>query len=133
MIQQSFPSKRLVTTYTPPAWNSARDVALAKSRGISVQEFVRRDAIVKECAKTVEVDLYGHAFPKSKKEYDALGEVIVTGICQTYADFSRNEEWPKNDNPMIVSFYAVKDRSKSFFCTANYLTKENLHVTIETC
>jgi hypothetical protein len=134
MIEKSYPSKRIVETYSykQPAWNSARDVALAKARGISVEEFVRRDNIVKELAKAVEVELYGHGFPKNKKEYDSVGEVIVTGICKTYADFSRSEEW-KDDNPMIVSFYPVKNKNKSYFCTANYLTKENLHLVIEAC
>ena len=114
MIEQSFPSKRPIKTYYQnPTWHSARDTALAKARGISVEEFKRRDDIVKEAAKTVEVDLYGHGFPRNKKEYDSVGEVVVTGICKTYADFSRTEKWSDNDNPMIVSFYALNNKSKN--------------------
>lgn len=133
MIEETFASKRPTVVYTPTKWHSARDVALARARGISVEEFTRRDEIVKELAKTVEVSLYGHGFPKAKKEFDTLGEVVVTGICRTYADFSKAEGWPDNDNPMIVSFYALKDKSKNYFCTANYLVKENLHAEIVTC
>jgi hypothetical protein len=135
MIEQSFPSKRpapVYQSYKQPLWNSARDVALATARGISVEEFRRRDQVVKALAATVEVQLYGHGFPRNKAEYNKIGEVVVTGITRSYADFARNEEW-KDDNPMIVSFYALKDKSKNYFCTASYLVKENLHVQVETC
>lgn len=131
MIEQSFPSKRPVKTYFPTnnSWSSARDQAAADARGITLQEYLRRDAIVRDLAKQVEVSVYNTGYPKAKREYDSLGEVLVTGICKTYADFSKTDEW-KDDNPMIVSFYPLKNKSKNYFCTATYLVKENPHVEI---
>lgn len=47
-------------------------------------------------------------------------EYIINKICRTYAHMKSDVDWPKNDNPMIVTITSTKDNSVCF-CTTNYL------------
>ena len=138
MIVQSFPSKRKpkYTGYLPPvtqqqqgpAWYTAQEYAQAKARGITTDEFVRRDNIVKQLATECEFQNGDTAYPRDKKGYTEYGAVLIVGICRTYKDFANDHKWPKNDNPMIITFAPLNDRKQHIFCTTNYLSKKNPHL-----
>ena len=140
MITQSFKSKRAPSfpSYMPAKetsdnkpWYSPQEIAAAAARKITPAEYIRRDNIVKELATACPLQTGDTAYPHDKKGYHLYGACIVVGICRSYKDFSLDEEWPKNDNPFIVSFSSLNNRKDIFLCTSNYLTKRNTH--LETC
>jgi len=132
MIEQSFPSKRVITLphqqeskfYTPAEY------AQAHARKITVAEFVRRDDLVKKLSTECPLQTGDTAYPANKKGYEEYGAVIVVGITRSYKDFANDTTWPKNDNPMIVTFAPMNDRKSHVFCTSNYLVKKNPHMAV---
>lgn len=137
MIQKSFQSKRPVPVYQPPAhnygtpWYSPKEIALATARKITPAEYVRRDNIIKELYGKCTFDTGDIMFPDDPKGYAEYGPVLIIGVCQSYSDFAPGDKWPKNDNPMIVTFCPVSNKSQHVFCTVNYLTDKN--PIVESC
>jgi hypothetical protein len=131
MIVKSFASKRTkpIISYLPqpanPAWYTAAEYAQAKARNISVEEYVRRDKIVQKLATECPYQTGDTAYPSFKKDYMLYGAVLIVGVTRSYKDFSHDHDWPKNDNPMIVTFAPLNDRKQHIFCTTNYLVKKN--------
>jgi len=135
MIVQSFNSKRAPKyTYIPATntkpWYTAQEYAAARARNISPEEYVRRDKVVKELATACPFQTGDTAYPHDKKGYEEYGVCVVIGICRSYKDFNVDEEWPKNDNPYILSFAPMNDRKNIVMCTSNYLTKRNTHLEV---
>lgn len=127
MIQITYPSTKPKVVY-----NTTFDTSLAKNaalKKVTVAEYSRRDKIIKDLVQALGPLNYGDtAYPKNKQEYEKYGGLMILGVVHSYKEF--NEEWPKNDNPMIVSFYPMNDRSQVINCTTNYLTKRNEHLAI---
>ncbi|CAB4240664.1 hypothetical protein UFOVP39_40 [uncultured Caudovirales phage] len=131
MIEQSFKSKRVLPVYVPFTVNySPNDYAQAHARDMSVVEYVRRDNMIKRLATECPFQAGDTAYPDQKKGYETYGAVIIVGICRTYKDFSNDSEWPKSDNPMIITFAPIKNRNEHVFCTTNYLVKKNPHLVM---
>jgi hypothetical protein len=85
------------------------------------QEALRRDKIIKEEVEklTYKVgDIVGISSEKGIKEYGE--KVEVKNIMSSYHQFGRNEKWPEDDLPLIVTGYSL-DKKLTFFCTVNYL------------
>ena len=139
MIVQTFNSIRKVVTYpftqltkeSKKPWYTAQETAQAAMRGIEVEEYVRRDNIVKALAAECPFRGGDTAYPCQAKGYAKYGAVMVVGVCETYKDFANDATWPKDDNPMIITFMPLNDRTTHIFCTSNYLQKTNTH--LETC
>jgi hypothetical protein len=70
------------------------------------------------------------AYPSSKKDYETYGPCLIIGVCRSYKDFGYEGKWPKNDNPMIVTFAPLKNKNQHIFCTTNYLVKRNPHLVM---
>lgn len=141
MIYQTFKSKRqpvfVPSSYLPASMNgddcafyTEDDYKNAKEAGVSVQEFVRRDSLIKQLATEFPIQTGDTAFPTIKKDYEQYGPCMVFGICRSYKDFGFKSKWPKNDNPMIVTFAPVKLKGQHIWCTTNYLTKKNPHLVV---
>ena len=140
MIYETFQSKRKVFGYPYTAigkptevkpWYTPVEVAQATQRGLTPAEYVRRDMLVKQLALECPYNAGDTAYPSEKKEYEEYGAVFIVGIAQSYKDFEPDHKWPKNDNPMIVTFAPLKNRGTHIFCTTNFLQRTNTH--LETC
>ena len=137
MIEQSFPSKRpkklpVVAALNAP-WYSPMDYQQAHIRKIDVAEFVRRDNAVRAMFRECSWRPGDTGFPINKKDYEKYGPFLVTGVMTTYRDTAYDHEWPKSDNPMIVTIKSLKDASQILFCTPLWLVKQNPHLLLERC
>lgn len=140
MIFQTFKAKRSFgfTPYLPAVkddetkvpWHTPAEEAQAKEIGISVQEFIRRDALIKQLATEFPMQAGDSAFPVNRKDYELYGPCLIFGVCRSYKEFGFKSKWPKNDNPMIVTFHPIKLKGQHIWCTTNYLTKKNPHLVV---
>lgn len=137
MIEQTYPSKR-VPLLPPPyvhntPWFSPMDYQQAMSRKITPAEFVRRDNIVRAMFRDCKWRPGDTGFPINKKDYEKYGVFVVIGVMTTYRDTSYEHEWPKSDNPMIVTIKSLKDQTQVLFCTPEWVVKKNPHLQLESC
>lgn len=135
MITLTFPSAErllarknaaIVRTYTQTP--TPFELHQASQRNITVEEYRRRDRIVKDEAGKANILVGERCYPVTKKDYEKYGALVVLGVCRLYSDFAIDDEWPKNDNPFIYTLAPMEDRTKSFFCTRNWVTKNNNHL-----
>ncbi len=82
-----------------------------------------RDAIIKQLVKEAEFKVGDVCVPKSTAEYNKYGELTVQAICDSYSKFGVYEEWPDNDNPLLVSCISSKTQGV-VWTTVNYLKKK---------
>ena len=141
MIIQSFPTKKQAV-YQQPAnddgtaimpWYSEREKYQAKLRKISPSEYIRREDIVKELYNSAPYKTGDTAYPNKPKDFKLYGACRIMGICSAYMHMDKDEEWPKTDNPLLVTFSPLSDPQKVMFCTVNYLTDKMPVVAEETC
>jgi len=128
MISLTFPSKRPqpVPVLEKTWYNSPQDLM---SLGITSQEYSRRDSIIKNLCTEFGLAVGDTCYPTTKDGYKQYDGCLIQYICKSYKDFGK-EPWPKNDNPMIVTFSPIKDPSTTVFCTTNYLSKKNTHMNV---
>lgn len=107
---------------------TAHEEHQAKVRGISPEEFVRRNSIVQGLAAQVRLRAGDTAYPESKAGYQKYGACMVIGVCHSYKDFSFDDAWPANDCPMIITFTPLNKRDEHIHCTHHYLVAKNPHL-----
>jgi len=121
MIKLELKDRRIPVpyVYTPPApWKNPNVPATTSPTVTNIElynEARRRENIIKGLLadfKLVEGQIVQAAISGQ--------EFIINKICRTYAHMGANVDWPKNDNPMIVTITSTKDQSVCF-CTTNYL------------
>ncbi len=89
-------------------------------------EAMRRDKIIKELSSTCPYHVNDRVmFIKPADEKKHGKEVYVTKIINTYGQWPRNEEWPDNDNPMIVHLRVADRNNEVLFCTTNMVKPYN--------
>lgn len=85
-----------------------------------VDEFKRRDSIIKDLVKTCPYRVGDVVQPASKHGSDKYGtNNTVTRMVTAYSQMGGTEEWPENNNPLIVE--ARDEDGVLFWCTTNYL------------
>lgn len=130
MLSETYPSKRTpIAVYQPPTpFFTQREVHGASARKITPQEFVRRNLVVENLYKTIPLKKGDTVYPIDAKEYEKVGACVVVGVCSSLFDFAPDSKWPKDDNPLLISFYPLSDEQNHFVCTTGYLSKENKHL-----
>jgi hypothetical protein len=132
MIEQTFESKRK-QVYQPAEpidntaimpWFSEREKYQAKMRGITPAEYIRREQVVKDLFTACPYSANDTVYPSDPKEFKRYGAVRVLGICASYMMIDKDETWPKNDNPLIVTFQPLSNPKNTMFCTVNFLDKK---------
>ena len=114
-------------THTPKHF-TAFEIHQSTARGITPEEFVRRNCIVQSLASKVAMRPGDTAYPESKAGYQKYGACLVIGVCRSYKDFSYDDVWPENDCPMIITFAPLNDRNSHIHCTYHYLVHKNPHL-----
>lgn len=88
-------------------------------------EACRRDKIIKDLFAACPYKEKDRVmFIKQADETKYGKEVYVIKIISSYAQWPKNEPWPDNDNPMIVTIF-VQDKAETLFCTTNLVKPYN--------
>jgi len=130
MIEASYPSVRVkeppLHGFVAGKWYSPQEHQQALMRGIKVEEYRRRDDIIREQSNKVKLQTGDTAYPTEQKGFNKYGAVIIVGISRSYKEFPVNDEWRENDMPFVVSFRPLtgKDKGSHILCTYNYLGKD---------
>jgi hypothetical protein len=136
MIVQSYPSIRKPVTPVVPVftgkqqqqqWPSAgtpsrfpltpKEVLRATKLKITNEEYRRRDDIVRETYKNCLHFVGDVVYPQSKEGMTKYGKCRITALVSSYYDYG--DDWPKNDNPLIVHFTS-EENGQEAFSTVNY-------------
>lgn len=82
----------------------------AKRKNITIEEFVRRDALVRQWAKEADMLWVGKlVYPFSLKEYEEKGAHRITQVLRTYGSFPDNHVWDEDKSRYIVGAKSEKD------------------------
>lgn len=125
MISQYYPHPDNVqeeSVYNPSAIIAIK----AKGHDINVNEWYRRDAIIRELYKNCPYAIGDVCIPVDPKGIVKYGEVKVQEIMKSYMEVQKGDEWPKNDNPFVVTAVPLNKETHGtsiFLCTTNYLQK----------
>ena len=96
----------------------------ATQRGISVDEFLRRDNLVREAAQHINYYVGATVYPHTKKEYDSKGKCRILSIARTYKDLGKDYEWEDKKPLFIVGAAAEKTSFSTFYATAGFFINE---------
>lgn len=134
MIIEHFPSLRakphqpVVVLPTKGTNNDVRpdfrDRARAQVLCITADEFLRRDRIVRQLFLDCPFHSGEELVPKKPEDFERYGKLTVQGIMKTYHDFHKDEKWPADDEPYILTTYSEKLKMV-VFCTSGFLMRAN--------
>jgi hypothetical protein len=107
-----------VTVYSPPAklYPYKQD-----------PEEQRRNLIIARLIKECPFSVGDIVRPANAETFATLGLYRITGLALSYAQYkgsSKEDDWPSNDNPMIVGAVCIKDGT-NIFATTNYFVTYN--------
>lgn len=89
------------------------------------QQIKERDNCIKEMVKNLPYVEGELVTPHSEAERELRGKIlIVEKICDSYAKYGKNENWPENNNPMVITVYNM-DTKVRFICTPKYVVPIN--------
>ncbi len=109
----SWPSSYSHSKYTPPAAND--------EVGALFKQAKTRDARIKALVKNLSYVEGEYVSPLTQAGRDKWGEqVVVEKICDSYAKMGKDEEWPANNTPFLITAWSDKENTR-FFCTPGYL------------
>lgn len=118
MIKLQFPPKEIpLVIHSAIKWPKHSP---SKNNNIYV-EVERRDLIIKKLYEqfvtkfTIGDDVYFRSAP----ERDVM---VVANCAKTYTELGKNEVWPDDDMPLIVSVYNRKTKT-TYHCTINAIEK----------
>jgi hypothetical protein len=100
---------------TPVVYNNQQ----ASNGGSSWSEVLRRDKIIKELANSCGFILGQMVIPVHIDDDKKYGNCVVIGIARTYTEYGKDVNWPKNDNPMILTL--TTENGETIFATTNFV------------
>ena len=100
---------------TTPVYNNQQQ----SNGGSSWAEVMRRDKLIKELAKKCGFFIGQIVVPASDQDDPLYGDCTVMGIAKTYTEYGKDVEWPKNDNPMILTLNT--EHGEVIFATTNFV------------
>lgn len=92
--------------------------------GDIMAESQRREAIVRDLWLKCPYKPGDTVMPSTEANCKKYGEkIIVLSIVDTYAKFGKDEVWPANDCPMLVTAKS-HEKDSTFICTTDFLVKK---------
>jgi hypothetical protein len=130
------PSRRVKKSYVPswPPFKSSqqtypamplRDVPKNKTKYLDIEEFRRRDGIIKNHYTRCLLKVGDRVRPMDDKTFKEHGWYKVMGIDKDWDAYCGNEvdetavKWPQNDVPMIV--HALGEKPETGACVATFM------------
>lgn len=96
----------------------------AQKKNVSIEEFVRRDKIVREAAKGANYFRDGDiVYPHTKEEYAKYGKLVITYIIRSYADYE-HEPWDEKSAAMVIGARPEKGSNGDIVCTSGYVSRK---------
>lgn len=90
----------------------------ARKHSVSVEEFVKRDLLIRDLAKdAVGLESGKEYYPTTKAAYEARGKCKIRYVLRSYADFDPGT-WNDKDYHFIVG--AIDKNGKTLVTTGNY-------------
>lgn len=129
MIEATYPSVKpkpfTSIGFVGGKWYTPQEHQQAIMRGISPEEYRRRDDIIREQSNQVKLQTGDTAYPHDAAGMGKYGACIVVGITRSYKEFPVTEKWKKNDMPYVMSFRPLTgpDKDSIILCTHQYLVK----------
>jgi hypothetical protein len=122
------PNKPAPSVYVVPAlgptagYGKHYDEYYAKKRGVTVEEFIRRDNIVRDKAKEITYHINASRYPFKWEEYEKKGKCRILRIDKTYAEY--DHDWPEDgDGPLfLVEAMSEKNHFQVFRATPGFFT-----------
>lgn len=99
------------------------DEYYAKKRGCTVEEFIRRDNIIRAKAKEIKYFLNASRYPFKWEEYEKKGKCRILRIDKNYAEY--DQDWPENgDGPLyLVEAMSEKNKFQVFRATPGFFVE----------
>ena len=82
------------------------------------KEIKRKDDIIKALVKDFKHKVGDTVEPAKEEALAEWGKCKIMNICSEYIHLGKDFEWPKNDNPMIIT--ASSEAGEIFYATTNY-------------
>lgn len=133
MIEQYFPSKRKVVTYTNRYQNnytpvvstgatapSAFEEARAAKQGLTVEVYRHRVTEVSRAQAGCQFQIGDTVYPVEQKDLDEYGPCLITGVCRHYHDYG-TVDW--HEPPFILSIRSKNDAGTILNTTAGWAMK----------
>ena len=98
----------------------AGTAAHSANGGEVYKEIARRNAIISELVGKCPYKAGDIVQVVGEKDREKEGDCQVVGMVTAYYLLEKDNKWPKDDNPMIVTARSFKNNT-TFFCTTNYL------------
>lgn len=96
----------------------------AHKKGVSIEEFVRRDKIVRDAAKGANYLRDGDVvYPHNKEEYAKYGKLVITYVLRSYADYEL-ERWDEKSAAMVIGARPERGSNGDIVCTSGYVSRK---------
>lgn len=99
--------------------------AKANACGLTLEEYERRDRIVREAERACPYKVGDTIFSSYPQIHQAHGGFIILGIAKTYEDV-KHDTWSNNKAPQILTLRALKSQTK-FTSTTEDFQRLNPH------
>lgn len=119
------PSPPPVLGMNSPTVTPVTMYAKANACGLTLEEYERRDRIVREAERTCPYKVGDTIFSSYPQIHQAHGGFIILGIAKTYEDV-KHDTWNNNKAPQILTLRALKSQSK-FTSTTEDFQRLNPH------
>lgn len=108
-----------IPTYPKPAVVPINNNVHQVNGGGSWGEVMRRDKLIKKLALDSNLSVGQVVLPIHADDETKYGECVLIGIAKTYTEYGKDMDWPKNDNPMILTL--TTSTGETIFATTNYV------------
>jgi hypothetical protein len=100
-----------------------KDISHAYTMGITPEEVVRRDLIVRQAAMQCQWKAGEVLQAKAAESRKKYGRLTVRGYIRSYLDVHKTDKWPEDDIPLIVT--CSSELEGEIVCTADFLCRGN--------
>lgn len=109
---------------TTPVVQQSSLAIVASKKGLTVEEWMRRDGIVSQLARNSPFKVNDRFYPATLEDYEKYGECVVKYLAHTLQAVEQ-DVWPSHDNPMVITASPLDEDHNhiQFNCTTNYPRK----------
>ena len=105
--------------HQPTNYSSTMEDFYAKKKNLTVEEYRRRDEIVRTEYAKCRYFTGSVVWPYTLNLCNKKGQYRIQGIYKAYHEYDTSE-WPKDDSPFIVTAYPVSHPQETIFTTVAY-------------
>ena len=96
----------------------------AKRRGIDLDEYRRRDALIRNAVKDIKYKVGDLVFPYTVEEYEKKGKCRILHIATNYSMLEKDYKWIEGQMPFLVQAQASTTEYSTFLATPGFFRTE---------